>query len=92
MWDWLNSPAFLILVAILAWAALYRWGRRRPKKKSAGSWEVFHAACGTSTTRGSEAGSQEKTSKTPEAEWTAALKYDWRPGLKLSRAEKIVRV
>jgi hypothetical protein len=80
MSDWLNSPGFLVLVMTLAGAALYGWRRRRLKRASAESWEMFHAACTTSS------------SKTPEAEWITALRASvagdvWKPGLKPSASE-----
>jgi hypothetical protein len=80
MFAWLNSPDFPLLVMTLAGAALYRWRRRRLKKASAKSWEMFHSACTTSSC------------KTPEAEWLTALRASvagdaWKPGLKPSASE-----
>lgn len=64
----------------LASAALYGWRRRRLKRASAESWEMFHAVCTTSS------------AKTPEAEWITALRASvagdvWKPGLKPSASE-----
>jgi hypothetical protein len=49
MRDWFNSSEFFLLGVTLAAAALYRWEKRRLKKASAKSWEMFHAACTAST-------------------------------------------
>lgn len=88
MGDWLNSPVFFLLVLTLLTAALYRWRRRRQEKAPPESWEAFHAACTTDD----GCGSRVKTSKTPDAKYVAALKYPWKPGLKLSSEEKVERV
>lgn len=85
MFDWLNSSVSIFLVLTLAATVLFIWRRRWLKKAYAESWETFHAACTTST------------SKTPEAEWITALRAsvaadDWKPGLKLSKADHVAQV
>ena len=47
------------MVVILVGVALYRWKKRRLKKASAESWEMFHAVCTAST------------GKIPEAPWVS---------------------
>lgn len=82
MLEWLSNPDFIFFAIALLAAATYWWRRRRYKGTSIESCEALHAACAKAI------GSPDKTG------WRTAQREPvpedvWKPGLKLSAANKM---